>query len=46
MEKNSNLMPNETVIKKLGFYTGFGAGERARIGLLVLTSDQALEWEI
>ena len=46
MEKNSNLMPNETVIKKLGFSMGCGARERARIGSLVLASDHTLEWEI
>ena len=43
MEKNSNLMPNETVIKKLRFSTGCGFGGRARIGLLVLAFDQTLE---
>ena len=39
-------MPNEIAIKRLGFSTDYGAGERARIGLLVLGSDQTLEWEM
>ena len=33
-------------IEKLSFELDGGAGERARIGLLVLESDQSLEWEI
>ena len=32
-------------IKRLNFSTDQGAGERARIGLLVLESDQTMEWE-
>jgi|GEM_PF-14275 len=32
-------------IKRLNFTTDEGAGERARIGLLVLESDQTIEWE-
>ena len=39
-------MSNEIAIKRLGFSTDYGAGERARIGLLVLGSDQTLEWEM
>ena len=33
-------------IEKLSFKTDNGAGEKARIGLLVLESDQSLEWEM
>ena len=33
-------------IKKLSFKIDKGAGEKARIGLLVLESDQSLEWEM
>ena len=32
-------------IERLEFSTDEGAGERARIGLLVLESDQTVEWE-
>lgn len=32
-------------IERLNFSTDNGAGERARIGLLVLESDQTMEWE-
>ncbi len=32
-------------IERLNFSTDAGAGERARIGLLVLESDQTMEWE-
>ncbi|MGC3936985.1 maleate cis-trans isomerase family protein [Roseobacter sp. EG26] len=32
-------------IERLSFSTDAGAGERARIGLLVLESDQTIEWE-
>ncbi|WP_120501430.1 aspartate/glutamate racemase family protein [Roseovarius sp. EL26] len=32
-------------IKRLNFTTDAGAGDRARIGLLVLESDQTMEWE-
>ena len=39
-------MTNEMTIKQLGFCTDNGAGERARIGLLVLGSDQTMEWEM
>lgn len=34
-----------TRIERLGFNTDAGAGERARLGLLVLESDQTMEWE-
>lgn len=33
-------------ISRLGFTTDRGAGGRARIGLLVLESDQTMEWEM
>ena len=33
-------------ISRLGFTTDSGAGARARIGLLVLESDQTMEWEM
>ena len=33
-------------IARLGFETDLGAGARARIGLLVLESDQTMEWEM
>ena len=33
-------------ISRLGFTTDAGAGARARIGLLVLESDQTMEWEM
>ena len=33
-------------ISRLGFETDEGAGARARIGLLVLESDQTMEWEM
>lgn len=33
-------------IEKLSFKINKGAGEKARIGLLVLESDQSLEWEM
>ena len=32
-------------IERLDFSTDDGVGERARIGLLVLESDQTVEWE-
>ena len=32
-------------IERLPFNTDAGAGERARLGLLVLESDQTMEWE-
>ncbi|NNE80197.1 MAG: Asp/Glu racemase [Silicimonas sp.] len=35
----------QTRIKRLKFNTDSGAGWRARIGLLVLESDQTMEWE-
>lgn len=35
----------EARIQRLEFTTDAGAGERARIGLLVLESDQTVEWE-
>jgi maleate isomerase len=34
------------IISRLGFATDAGAGARARIGLLVLESDQTMEWEM
>ena len=34
-----------TRIERLSFTTDAGAGERARLGLLVLESDQTMEWE-
>ena len=34
------------MISRLGFATDAGAGARARIGLLVLESDQTMEWEM
>ncbi len=38
--------PNQkTRIERLSFTTDTGAGERARLGLLVLESDQTMEWE-
>jgi maleate isomerase len=36
---------NKTRIESLDFTTDAGPGERARIGLLVLESDQTMEWE-
>ena len=33
-------------ISRIGFTTDVGAGSRARIGLLVLESDQTMEWEM
>ncbi len=41
-----NNMANHTKIKKLDFTTDSGFGERARIGLLVLESDQTVETEL
>ena len=35
-----------TTISRIGFTTDKGAGSRARIGLLVLESDQTMEWEM
>jgi maleate isomerase len=37
---------NQTIISRLDFATDKGAGERARIGLLVLESDQTMELEM
>ena len=37
---------NQARIERLDFTTDQGAGERARIGLLVLESDQTMEWEM
>ncbi|MGB1033545.1 MAG: maleate cis-trans isomerase family protein [Primorskyibacter sp.] len=37
---------NAPKIAHLGFATDAGAGARARIGLLVLESDQTMEWEM
>ncbi len=37
---------NTVVLERLPFETDGGAGSRARIGLLVLESDQTLEWEM
>ena len=43
-------MPKSTIktpeISRLDFKTDLGAGARARIGLLVLESDQTMEWEM
>ena len=43
-------MPETTLkapeIERLDFETDLGAGARARIGLLVLESDQTMEWEM
>ena len=43
-------MPKPTIktpgISRLDFKTDLGAGARARIGLLVLESDQTMEWEM
>ena len=43
-------MPNSTSktqeVSQLDFKTDLGAGKRARIGLLVLESDQTMEWEM
>ena len=36
----------KTRIERLSFTTDAGAGERARLGLLVLESDQTMEWEL
>ena len=36
----------EAVLSRLDFTTDAGAGARARIGLLVLESDQTMEWEM
>ena len=38
-------MDQQTRIERLSFTTDKGAGERARLGLLVLESDQTIEWE-
>jgi len=40
-----NMTVQKARIERLDFSTDKGAGERARIGLLVLESDQTLEWE-
>jgi maleate isomerase len=37
---------NVAIISRSGFTTDKGAGSRARIGLLVLESDQTIEWEM
>lgn len=37
---------DDVTITRLGFTTDAGAGARARIGLLVLESDQTMEWEM
>ena len=39
-------MSETTAITRLEFTTDAGAGARARIGLLVLESDQTMEWEM
>ena len=43
-------MPHSTSktreVTQLDFMTDLGAGARARIGLLVLESDQTMEWEM
>ena len=40
-----DTISNEPIIKRIPFNTGSGVGERARIGLLVLESDQTIEEE-
>ena len=40
-----NTSPQNARIERLEYTTDDGAGERARIGLLVLESDQTMEWE-
>ena len=40
---NKNIKKNNIV--KLNFENDFGLGERAKIGLIVLRSDQTLEYE-
>lgn len=42
----NDTTPEKAVISRLGFTSGEGAGARARIGLLVLESDQTMEWEM
>jgi maleate isomerase len=37
--------PKDMRIERLSFTTDAGAGARARVGLLVLESDQTMEWE-
>ena len=37
---------NMPEITRLGFSTDIGVGERARIGFLILESDQTMEWEM
>ena len=37
--------PSDPIIKRLPYNIGSGVGERARIGLLVLESDQTIEEE-
>ena len=37
--------PSDPIIKRLTYNIGSGVGERARIGLLVLESDQTIEEE-
>ena len=44
-EVEFHMVDRKTRIKKLEFVTDSGAGERARIGLLVLESDQTMEAE-
>lgn len=44
MMEDGSAVPAE--ISRLGFTTDAGAGARARIGLLVLESDQTMEWEM
>ncbi len=40
-----NMIKQQTRIERLEFSIDDGAGDRARIGLLVLESDQTVEWE-
>ncbi len=40
-----DITSQQARIERLNFTTDKGAGERARIGLLVLESDQTMEWE-
>jgi maleate isomerase len=41
----NDTRPQQARIERLTFTTDEGAGARARIGLLVLESDQTMEWE-
>ena len=41
-----NVPATKAEVSRLEFRTDAGAGARARIGLLVLESDQTMEWEM